>query len=212
MTVAGAPAPQRPALTAYRLFWALLIFAAIVTEIATLVERGTLVLGNLLSYFTIQANSFAVLVLLLSVVSARDNRTVNMMRGASTLYMAVTGVVFSVLLSGIEGVDFTAVAWDNTVLHFLGPIAVVLDWFLDLPRSRIQFKSALMWLVYPLVYGAYSLIRGPIVDWYPYPFLDPGKNGYLTIAGTLVVLTVFGAALTWLIVRFTGRTPAKASD
>jgi len=31
----------------------------------------------------------------------------------------------------------------------------------------------LIFLVYPVAYGAYSLIRGPIVDWYPYPFLDP---------------------------------------
>lgn len=206
MTDAAATETRRHLLTAYRLFWALLIFAAIVTEIAVLIERGRFVPANFFSYFTIQSNAFAALVLLLSAIVPRGNRTMVMLRGAATLYMAVTGVVFSLLLAGIEGAEFTAVAWDNTVLHFIGPIAVVADWFLDLPRFRVRFTSALVWLGYPLVYGAYTLIRGPFVDWYPYPFIDPRENSYLTIAVTMLALTVFGAALTWIIVRFTGRS------
>ena len=31
---------------------------------------------------------------------------------------------------------------------------------------------------FPLLYVVYSLIRGPFVNWYPYPFLDPRIGGY----------------------------------
>jgi hypothetical protein len=32
-------------------------------------------------------------------------------------------------------------------------------------------------MVYPIVYLTYSLVRGPIVDWYPYDFIDPDEQG-----------------------------------
>jgi hypothetical protein len=196
---------RRLALTAYRVVVALLIFAAVVTEIATLVERDRFVPANFFSFFTIESNLFASAVLLLSVLAPRHGRTLILLRGAATLYMAVTGIVFSVLLADIEGQVLTAVPWDNTVLHYIGPIAVVVDWIIDLPRERIAYRTALTWLAFPLVYCAYSMIRGAVVDWYPYPFLDPDEHGYPTIAGTVVALVLFAAALTWVVVGFTGR-------
>ena len=30
---------------------------------------------------------------------------------------------------------------------------------------------------FPLLYLAYVLIRGAVVDWYPYPFLNPARVG-----------------------------------
>jgi len=90
-----------------------------------------------------------------------------MLRGAASLYMAITGIVFSVLLAGLD-VELTAVPWDNTVLHYIMPVVVVADWVIDLPGTRIAFKSALVWLAFPLTYVAYSLIRGHLTGWYPY--------------------------------------------
>ena len=202
---------RRLALTGYRVALALLIFAAVVTEIATLVERDRFVTENFFSFFTIESNLFASAVLLLSVLAPRHGRTLILLRGAATLYMAVTGIVFSVLLADIEDVELTAVPWDNTVLHYIGPVAVVIDWLIDLPGERIAFRTALTWLVYPLVYCAYSMIRGSVVEWYPYPFLDPDEHGYPRIAATVAALVLFAAALTWVIIRFTGRSPVPAS-
>ncbi len=46
-----------------------------------------------------------------------------------------------------------------------------------------------MWLIFPVVYVVYSLIRGPVADWYPYPFLDPNLDGGAAkVAITVVVL------------------------
>jgi len=179
---------------------------AIVTEVATLAERGRLNPGNLFSFFTIQGNVIGAAVLLLSTLAVTHeipSRTLAKLRGAATLYIVIVGIVFSVLLAGIEGAEFTAVPWDNYVLHYIMPVAVAVDWFLDLPAERIAFRQASLWLVYPVAYVLYSEIRGLLVNWYPYPFLDPGKNGYGAVAVTSIGIAAFAAALTWFLTRFT---------
>jgi VIT1/CCC1 family predicted Fe2+/Mn2+ transporter len=40
------------------------------------------------------------------------------------------------------------------------------------------------------------------VHWYPYPFLDAGKHGYLSIAVISVALMVVGIVLTLFIARY----------
>jgi hypothetical protein len=113
--------------------------------------------------------------------------------------------VFTVLLSGLDPARLTAVPWDNTVLHYLMPIGVTLDWLLDRPVRRIGFREALPWLGVPLVYVGYSLVRGPLVDWYPYPFLDPTDGGYGRVAVVSVVIAVVVAAFAWLVTRVPAR-------
>jgi hypothetical protein len=75
------------------------------------------------------------------------------------------------------------------------PAVLVVDWLLDPPRHRLGFKVALAWLAYPLVWFAYTLIRGSVVDWYPYPFVDVSQHGYgRVLLNGLVFAVAFAAA------------------
>jgi len=189
-------------LVGYKLFFGLLGLSAIVTEIATIVAQGNWQPTNFFSYFTIEANTIAFIVFLVSaffVFADKKSTTLDFFRGASTFFMVVTGIVFAVLLSGIEGATLTAAPWDNIVLHYLVPIAVALDWIVDPPSQRVSFKKALLWLLFPLTYLGYSLIRGPIVDWYPYPFLNPANGGYGQVAVTSIVILVVGLVLVYVV-------------
>jgi hypothetical protein len=48
----------------------------------------------------------------------------------------------------------------------------------------------------------YSLIRGPIADWYPYPFLNPDENeGYLGVATTPITITIALIGLVLLVTK-----------
>ena len=117
--------PRTALVKTYRTAIGLLGFSALVTEIATLHERGKLELGNFFSYFTVGSNLFAAVVLIaggLAPTPRGESMTFAMLRGAATLYLAITGIVFSLLLAGLEGVEFTAVPWDNIVLHYLMPL------------------------------------------------------------------------------------------
>lgn len=191
----------------YRLFFGLLGFSAVVTEVATLQARGKLAPYNFFSYFTIESNLFAVVVLILSasaLAQGMHSHPLALLRGAATLYTVTTGIVFALLLAGIEGAELTAVPWDNTVLHYIMPLALAVDWFIDLPKQRLTFRQAAVWLVFPMAYVVYSLVRGHFVHWYPYPFLNPNEHGYGAVAGTSVAIAVAVAVFIWVLTRFTG--------
>ncbi|HEY8637293.1 MAG TPA: Pr6Pr family membrane protein [Candidatus Limnocylindrales bacterium] len=91
-----------------------------------------------------------------------------------------------------------AVPWVDFVLHKLFPVVVVLDWLIDPSLTRLTFRQSLVWLVYPLVWVVFTLIRGAIENWYPYPFLDPANGGYGSVAvvsagifvGFLVIIAI----------------------
>ena len=196
-------------LVTYKLFFALLGFAALITEIAVISERGIFNAGNFFSFFTVQINILAFVTFLMSafvVAGGKDRRWLDILRSVTAVYILVVGIGFAVLLAGLEGVALTAVPWDNTVLHYIIPIAVLLDFLLDRPKRKIAFKSGLLWISYPILYVAYSLIRGPIVGWYPYPFLNPTINGYSGVLVPVLGLVVLGVVLIWIVTRLTGKT------
>ncbi len=199
--------PRTTLVKTYRTAIGLLGFSALVTEIATLHERGKLELGNFFSYFTVGSNLFAAVVLIaggLALTPRGESMTFAMLRGAATLYLAITGIVFSLLLAGLEGVEFTAVPWDNIVLHYLMPLLIVIDWFVFPPVVRVSFVRGLIWLVYPLAYVPYSLIRGHFEHWYPYPFLDPGPRGYTGVLQSSIGIAVVAIVLVYVLTLFTG--------
>lgn len=179
--------------------------SSIVTEVFVLVGGGTFVPANFFSYFTIESNLIASVMFLTSAVmillDKQGGRLVDMVRGASALNMIMTGIVFGILLSGYDPAILTAVPWDNTVLHYIIPVAVCIDWFVDSPREVIPFRRAFLWLVFPLLYLAYTLIRGVFVGWYPYPFLNPtDPQGYGGVAVTSVGIAVMAAVITALLI------------
>jgi len=193
----------------YRVLFGALGLSAVITEVTVLVHRGIFVPANFLSFFTIESNIVAAAVLLYGalVIMRKGGRGYDMLRGAAVLYMAVTGIVFAVLLSELDANVLTAVPWDNTVLHYIMPLAMFGDWLLDPPKTRVPFKKALVWLVYPMAYLIYTLVRGRIVGWYPYPFLNAREHGYASIV--LVSAGIAGVVygLSWLIVRV--KRPAR---
>jgi hypothetical protein len=199
---------QPKLLVTYKLFFGLLGFSAIVTEIAVLAQRGLFNGINFFSYFTIQTNILVVVAFLLSVIATaagKKYRALDVLRAATTVYILVVGIGFAVLLSGLEGVALTAVPWDNLVLHYIIPGAVLLDFIIDRPHTLIRFKTGLVWVLYPLAYVAYSLIRGESTGWYPYPFLNPNVSSYGSIAATVAGLTFLGIMLILFTTRLTRR-------
>lgn len=186
-------------LISYKLFFALLGFSAIITEMTVTMERGTFKAENFFSYFTIETNILVVITLLMSAVAiaAGKSSKFDLLRSATTVYILVVGIGFSLLLSGMGDVALTAVPWDNVVLHYIMPVAVLADFMTDRPRRRLGFKKALLWLLFPIAYAVYALVRGGLTGWYPYPFLNPDVSGAESVVMTVVSLFVLGLALIW---------------
>ena len=174
---------------------ALLAIAAIVVQAKVLADNNALNLLNFLSYFTIQSNIIGIAVLLLLAARAPGPRPpwLELLRGAATVYLTITFVVVILLLSNVDvGLQLV---WVDVALHKVTPIVIVADWLLDPPTIRLTRRDALGWLVFPLIWLAYTMVRGPIAAWYPYPFLDPANGGYVQVAITSLVILLAGAAV-----------------
>jgi hypothetical protein len=86
------------------------------------------------------------------------------------------------------------------VLHKIVPVLVVADWCLDPPRSSLTYGSSLIALAFPVVWLVFTMVRGLMADWYPYPFLDPGQpGGYAAVALYSVVITMGAALMLWML-------------
>jgi hypothetical protein len=187
-----------------RLGLATLAIVAMTYQFAVLNVEPGYAKGNFFSFFTIQSNILAVCALFLLVAVPRERRTplVDGARSAAVLYIAITGVVFALLLAGLQEELQTTTSWVDFVVHKLVPVALVLDWIVDPPRHRLPWWTVLAWLGYPAAWLVYTLVRGEIVDWYPYPFVDVSELGYGGVLARSAVLTVgfaLGAsALLWL--------------
>ena len=185
--------------SALRLLMAAAVLAAIITQLANTISVGNSVV-NFFSFFTIQSNIIGAVAVSTAAVAgpaARSSVWLSQFRGAATLYMGITGMIFSLLLSGTD--VQTPIPWVNSVLHYVFPLFIVIDWLVDRSVWPLSFRQGLIFLVYPVAYGAYSLIRGPIVDWYPYPFLDPRVHGYLYVMVMMIFVAIVGLALAWLL-------------
>src|SRR5450755_181221 len=153
-----------------RLAFAGLGIAAIVAAIRV---TGSLV--DFFSYFTIESNLLAIVVLLVGGALDPRGRPWVYVRGAATLFMVITGIVYAVLLANAE-VGLTS-PWINDTLHRVIPLVMLADWIAFSPWTRGSYRAALGWLIVPLAYFGYSLARGAAVHWYPYPFLNPTHPG-----------------------------------
>ncbi len=158
--------------------------------------------ANFFSYFTVQSNVLAAVALIGTAVAGVRSPRWEVFRGLATFAMVVTGLIYNVLLADIP-VGVTD-PWINDVIHRVMPLVMLVDWVIDPPRGGIDRATALWWLAYPLLYAAYTLIRGPLADdFYPYPFIDAAKEGYGQVAVNCLALTVVLAVLA-LVVAWLG--------
>lgn len=191
-------------LRSLRLALASLLTVALVAQLAIGMSRAEMTVANFFSFFTILSNSLAIVMLVMLAFRPDrvDEETFSVFRGAVTVYMSVTGLVYATLL-GPTGIDVGLTEpWVNWTLHIVGPLALAVDWLIHRPGMKLPSRSWLIWLVFPAIYLLYTLVRGAIIDWYPYPFLDPGEtDGYggvaMWSAVVLVVILAFGCGYQW---------------
>jgi hypothetical protein len=191
-----------PALSWARIGFGFLALFAIVMQLTRTIQNGNSV-TNFFSFFTIESNFLAAFVLLVvgfgALMGARARRSFAFIRGAATLYMVITGIVFALLLAGLEQRLQVTIPWVNIVLHYIMPVVLLVDWLLFPPKFRFLFVQTLGWLIFPLVYLIYTLIRGSFTAWYPYPFLDVSQVGWASVGAMCIAIAIGAGILGWLL-------------
>ncbi|MFA5004433.1 MAG: Pr6Pr family membrane protein [Candidatus Saccharimonadales bacterium] len=189
--------------TWYRVGFALLVIAAVLAQLAYSRRHiPGFSPANFFSFFTIESNVFAAAVFLVAAKAkalGTQDRALDYLRGGATLYMVVTGIVYAILLAGTD--VQTPLLWVNSVLHYIFPVAILLDWVFDRPSRKLSIKKSLLWLSFPVAYLGYSLIRGHFAHWYPYPFVNVDKLGYAAVAINSAVVAVAAVVLALVIAQ-----------
>lgn len=185
-----------------RIGFALLTIAAIVFQASNLIGEGIFNPTRFFLFFTILSNLLAAAVFLESGRRqlAGAAPVPDLWRGLAVVVMTVTFIVFAVLLSDLQEQLQTNVVWVDTVLHRVMPVAIMADWLIEPPHGPLTFRRALVpWLAPPLVWTAFTLVRGAFDGWYPYPFLDPDNGGYGTVAIYAIGISALLVAVIWLV-------------
>ncbi|MBS1577206.1 MAG: Pr6Pr family membrane protein [Bacteroidetes bacterium] len=189
----------------YAIVLALLGWASLILQFYLLLKNKTSDISlwsrffNFFSYFTILTNILVALSLTLTVLGLK-NRIGRFFRNDSvqsalTVYILIVGVVYYLLLRNIwkpQGLQFLA----DVTLHYAVPVLYLVYWLIFIPKGKLRLRYAISWMAYPALYFIYSLIRGAVTHWYPYPFIDAQTSGYNTVfLNAAVLLVAFIAAV-----------------
>jgi hypothetical protein len=164
------------------------------------------------SFFTILTNSLVAFYFTTQSLNPRGNSftTKSGTLTATTLYITIVGLVYQFVLRQI---------WDpqglqkivDELLHSVIPVCTLIYWWRYEQKQGVRFQQIPKWLIYPLAYLIFILIRGSVSDFYPYPFVNVTELGYQSVIINSVVLLVAFAGVAFLLVGI-GRRLARAKN
>ncbi|SFW65452.1 hypothetical protein SAMN04489730_2487 [Amycolatopsis australiensis] len=172
----------------------LVALTGLVAQVVATVNTPGARVANLLSFFTIDSNLLVALTAALVALGVARGRLFTVLWLDALVGITVTGIVYQVALAGLYELHGLSLFAD-TVLHKVTPILFVLGWLLVGPRGALTWPAVRWSLVYPLAWLAFTLPRGALTGFYPYPFVDAGALGYGRVTLNCVFIGLFFIAL-----------------
>jgi len=194
----------------YRIIFAGLSWFTIITGavIYTLTFGSILGWFNSFIAFTMQTNLIVTIWFTLAILSYNNpdifKKYLRPLKGALTLYITITFIFFAILLSPFYHPTGWA-AFSNLILHYITPIAFIVDWVLTETELRYKWNYMLYWMIYPICYLVFAFIYGTITGVYIYYFLDITKLGILGYILFILILITAGLALGSLYIAINRR-------
>jgi len=182
--------------------WAALLmqfYLIILNSVATLTET----IIRYFSFFTILTNILVAISFTVMLVADSDKwkhlflKTSNLT--AVTVYILVVGIVYNLVLRWLWQPQGLQKLTDE-LLHTIIRLAVLIYWFLFVATTSVQWRHVFRWMWYPFIYCLYTLVRGAVVNFYPYPFLDVDQLGYSRVLLNCVFVTIAFFAISLLLV------------
>lgn len=166
------------------------------------------------SFFTVWTNTL-VAVVLTCAVSSRQSGVHRFFRhpvvcsGIATSIVLVS-LAYNILLRHLwqpQGWQWIA----DELLHDIMPLLFTLYWWLYVPKGSLRVSHVLLWILYPVIYFSYVLLRGSSIGDYMYPFINVGNIGYVqafTNAGGVLIGYIVIALVVLTLDRLGGRRRA----
>ena len=184
------------------------MLASVIWQITSRVMSDVFRPWEYFSYFTIQTSLIAIVTLSVAGYFAwtgrAETRVLNIVRLSTVTFTVVVTLVYNMLLRGLPDAaadgDYVWPVLPNEILHVWAAIFMLIDWILSSRRINLRVRTIFWVLLFPLAWLAYSIVRGLMVDWWPYWFINPnepaGVTGMLTyIFGIMLFLLTIAIAL-----------------
>ncbi len=146
---------------------------------------------NTYCYFTILSN---LLVAVVCVFLAKKNPPTSdrfvVAQLTGLVCIIVAGVVYHLLLASedqLEGLEVVT----NFVMHTSAPVMFLIGWLFFNAHGRTTWKTVKLSLIFPISWAVFALVRGAIISYYPYPFMDVNVLGYGRALINMAVVTLF---------------------
>lgn len=167
------------------------------------------------SYFTILTNSLVATCFLwmffrLNRLDSERTLHIPSYYTAITVYILVVGLIYQIILRPLWKPErFNKIV--DELLHTVVPLCTFIFWMLYGRTKTIPYSSIPTWLLYPVIYLIYIIIRGYYSDFYPYPFIDVTALGHAKVAiNALLVAALFSGLMVLLI--FINNSTVKDAD
>lgn len=165
---------------------------------------------NFFAYLTVESNCALVVLLVIGGVlalrRADDPRWFSIALSLVLTWTITAGLAFALIVwqAGLRGIRVD-VPWSDQVLHFWLPAFTALAWTLTPGHRSVSWWIVPGSLVFPLVWGGFTMWRGPRIGWYPYYFLDlrqvSGIGEFLLTSAIALAIFALVAAVLALISR-----------
>lgn len=204
---------RRRVLGAIRIVVGLFVLVTITIQIADRLLNNAFDPGEYFSYFTIQSCLITIVVLLVGGVMAlhrrQDTVLYTSVRVSIVAYAVVTAGVYNLLLRSVPYEGFQGLQWPNEILHVWIPLFIALDWLLSPGRPALPWSALRIPIIYPVLWLAFTLIRGAFTATYPYPFIDPATAGWGSVVAYIVGLSVFILGIAALCIAYSRRSSSR---
>lgn len=200
---------------AISIFFAIIAWFAVVTQFYLMLENRTAstteTIIRFFSFFTILTNSLAA-VYFTYILLGSKNRLINNpgTLTAVTTYITIVGLVYQLVLRHLwkpQGLQMVV----DELLHSVVPVFVIIFWYLYERKELVKYGQISQWMIYPLIYLGYILIRGKLSGFYPYPFMNVSVIGFSKVLVNSIVLLCLFVAFSAVFVWF-GKVTQKNSE
>jgi hypothetical protein len=153
------------------------------------------------SFFTILTNTLVAICFTAVAFSSKKQHLFSSpsVLSATTVYIVIVGAVYNLVLRQ---------TWDpqglqkivDELLHSVIPLYFFIFWLLVVNKKTLQWNLAFSWLLYPVLYLVFILLRGAASGFYPYPFINVPILGYSKVAVNALILFFTFLCLSLLLI------------
>ncbi|MFB9843209.1 Pr6Pr family membrane protein [Mucilaginibacter ginsenosidivorans] len=167
---------------------------AVTAQFALMIENRSAPVAETIirffSFFTILTNILVAVYFTLNTFNPAIVRKPGTLT-AVTIYIFMAGAVYQVILRATWNPEGLQLIVDE-LLHTVIPVLAIIFWAVYEDKKAVTLRQIPKWVIYPLAYLAFILIRGSFSNFYPYPFVNVSEIGMTkTLLNSAVLVLVF---------------------